>query len=180
MPDGDDPILGRVPGAPAASGGGDDDDERPAPGLTQLEQLRDELGDIPEEFIELEVPKRDGWFLRVGTKIRYDQLMAWRKQATDKNVLNELRMGAYTLANKNTAIVRRGDELTDGDGKILTFRSRAFKDLIGAKDAVDAVVLLYGNDFHVLNAANRLLFEAGYAEGIGSAEDDDDEGPTER
>lgn len=170
--DGDDDVIGRLPRA--------GDEEAPTPGLTPLEQLRAELNEIPVEFVELEVPERAGWAVRVNTTIRYDNLMAWRKQATEKSgAVNELKLAGYALANQCVALVRNGEDLAGEDTKAWTFRSPAFKELIGATDAVDAAIKLYGNDFHAINAANRLLFEAGYADGVGAV-DDDDQGPTER
>lgn len=167
----DDDIMGRLPSA--------GDEEAATPGVTPLDTLRAELADIDDETVDLEVPKRPGWAVRVSTTVRYDKLMGWRKQATSKSNVNELRLAALALANQNTAIVRNGDDLADDDGELYTFRSRGFKDLLGADDAVEAVIRLYGNEFHVLNAANRLLVEAGYADGIGAVEDDE-EGPTTR
>lgn len=155
------------------------DAEHPA---TPLEHLRGELADETDDEVTLEVPRRAGWSVRYGTDFSYEQLTAWQKGARDRTSasgLNDLRYACIVLANTCRGILRRGEDLTDG-GEPLVFRNKVLWGLVTpvADRTVDAVQRFYGRDAHVIAAAKRVLIEAGYADIVETADDDDNLDPS--
>lgn len=152
------------------------DDVEPVDDVSDLDLLGRDLAEkVTAEVTTLPVPTRNGYSVRYSTDIGQGELDAWRKRSKDKRrtdgVASE-RFAALILANKATAIVRAGRELTE-DGEPLTFRSSEVLALVHAQSAADAVAKFYGGDAYVDQAARSLLSEAGWGDDVLT-----DEGPT--
>lgn len=155
-----------------------DPDLAPVDTVSPLEELRAELtAPVEGADVVLAVPGRPGYAVRYSSSFTYEQLTAWRKRATDRNEVNEIRFAALILANQSRAIVRNGDEVVDA-GAPLTFRSKAFLALYEVDRVADAVVAFYGNDFDVAAAGNSLLRAAGFGAEAPTVDEDEESGPT--
>lgn len=164
--------TGRLDDTPA------DPDVAPVAAANPLDFLRLELAEeVTTDDLVLDVPGRPGYAVRYGTVVRFEEVEAWRKRASDKKGnADALRLGAIILANRCHAIIRNGVEL-EVDGEVVTFAHDAILEATGTHRAVDAVVAFYGRDPHVLTAADAVLAEAGFGDVVSEADELD---PTTR
>lgn len=160
-----------------------DDDEEPGP--TAAPEPGSPLGDIRAEltaeesedegFFSLPVPKRPGYTVRFSTDFPFER---WKeaqnkgrsKQPGQKAQIDPVKASAWVLQELCRGIFRHGEEVLL-DGKPLVFASRSFIDLYGAKTVNQALRRFYMKDGHLMNAADRVLEEAGYGDVDFSDED---------
>lgn len=170
-------VAGELGARPASTIGPEerhavDDLDRPRPTpervaaeiATPLDALRDEVTAELAETTTLEIPGRPGYGVRFSLNIDHPMLGLWRKKAKDSQQpegIDELKWACIILAAQAEAIVRNGDELVL-DGEPVTFSSRPLLELLGAREAHQAVRKLYGRDAHIVNTAYVLLELAGY------------------
>lgn len=152
-------MAGRIADPDLAPAG--DPDVTPVGAANALDFLRRELAEeVTTEDVVLDVPGRPGYAVRYGTVVRFEEVEAWRKRASDKKGnADTLRLAAIILANRCHAIIRNGTEL-EVDGEAVTFAHDAILEATGTHRAVDAVVAFYGRDPHVMVAADAVLAEA--------------------
>lgn len=135
---------------------------------TNLARLVDELNaDLEPEILTLTVPRRTGWTVTYTAGIDGDTAEAWTARAlTKKGTVNQLRYACIVLANTCTAIRKNGEPISD-QGDDVTFRDRAFLELMGVGRATDAVRKFYGGPEHlgdgaIIAAAGEVLTAAGF------------------
>lgn len=141
--------------------------------IAEEERQADEDG---ESIVVLEVPRRPGWAVHCKAVVTYPQMRAWQKRARDSDGIDELKLAALIIAHTNRAVMKDDEHLGE-HGETVTFRDAPLKDVLKAKDAPEAVVRLYGNDFHVGVAANKVLSEAGMGQDVAAFARED---PTRR
>jgi hypothetical protein len=140
------------------------DDVAPPP--TELEAILGELVTELEAEATLPVPERPGWAVVYNIDVDHRLLGRWQRASRDTDLPNNIDELKYTLtflAALCRRIIRQG-KVVELAGEAVTFRSREFQKLLGARDANEAVRKVYGRDAHVLTAGAALLREAGYTE----------------
>lgn len=181
---------------PAFPGGGDDvdplagldeeyagpDDATPAGPRTMLDELRDEVArPIEREPLVVQMRERAGWSVVYDLTYTADDHKTLQRRATNRRrtgpgagELDNFLLNRLVLATKCAGLRRRGEDVTDGDGRRLTFRSRAFLDVMGVDSAAKAVSRWYAGDEGGLAA-----HAAAIVDGSGFSEDDLTADPTE-
>lgn len=157
------------------------DDLAPVPASNALDLLRADLADeVKVEEVTLPVPGRPNLAVRYACDVDGDELVVWRKRSTNRqrNVIDEVKLGALALAFKSVAILRNGVEVTDG-GEPVTFRHPAILTMTGQSTVTGAIRYFYGLDGHVLAAANKVLTVSGFGDELTEV-DDDTADPTKR
>lgn len=158
--------------------------------VSELAAIRDEIAaenEQPEDdnLVRLQVPERPGWVVVCTTKgITYNRLLAWRKLPVVKKKgapggISELMSGAVIISEQCRSIIRNGTELVH-QGEPVTFRDEAYREVFDAGDAVEAVLLTFKNDWHVIAAGNQMLAASGFGQLVGIEDDGDEASPTER
>jgi hypothetical protein len=113
----------------------------------------------------IEIPAVPGLFAEYATTLETRQIARLRVAADrhpDKNA-RQFRFNLLLLAQYNTGFYLNGEQLTDGDGQVTTFRSRELWEQFGdVADSAAAVYEMFGrNDFAVIQAAGALMTDAG-------------------
>jgi len=133
---------------------------------SDLAAIRAELAANVTPTIDLAVPTRPGWAVRVRADFSSRQVDTYRRKARDKNFIDGvdgIRFAAMLVGAQTTAVLRHGAPLVL-DGTPQTFATKDLQQLLGADSVATAVRALYGLDGHLDAAARRLMAEAGYGD----------------
>lgn len=150
----------------------DDDLDGPRGELDPLAVLAEIAGEV--ELADIVVPHRyrPGWAVRYSTEIDNDDLKRWRKAAKatgaagKRGEIDDLRFACISLANLCQAVIRNGEEVTDGAGTVLTFANGAMRKLYRVERAADVVRKFYGNDPYLGATFDTVLREAGVGDEV--------------
>lgn len=151
-----------------------------------LDALREALKVKAEnEPVRLRVINRPAITIVFDTNIDSERLKAWDKAAVRKTGKGKgdkdiIIWSSMILANQMSGLLYEGEEVLDPETEQpLTIRSNIFRDLLGLPDTADRELVLktlYGSDGHLIQAAGRVMQEAGY--GDDTEEMDEDENPS--
>lgn len=114
----------------------------------------------------IEIPAVPGLFAEYATTLETRQLNRLQQSAQrypDRS-LRAFRFNLLMLAHYNTGLYLNGEQLLDGTGAPVTFRSKELWEQWGGAvgSAADAVHQMFGhNDFAVTQACNALMTDAG-------------------
>lgn len=116
--------------------------------------------------IDLEVPTRAGWVLRVRADFGSRQVDHWRKLSKDRKLSDGFdggKFAALVIGANTTAILRHGEPLVI-DGTEQTFTTKELAEVLDGATVADRVRTLYALDGYLDAAAKRVLAEAGFGE----------------
>ena len=133
---------------------------------SDLDAIRAELAAQVTPTIDLAVPTRPGWAVRVRADFSARALDGYRKASKDRKFADGLdgaKLSALIIGANCTAVLRKGAPLVL-DGTPQTFATKDLRELLGTSDVASTVRALYGLDGHLEAAARRLLVEAGYGD----------------
>lgn len=167
MPDPDAPTFGAPPvlddEVPLDDGPQEPDEER-----TELDDLEAELGATELPTVTLAVPGRPRYAVVYRLSFTDRDLDTWRRKAKDKRYADGVsgtKFAAILLASTCLRVLRDGETL-EVDGKVATFTSRPFLELLKATTAVDGVLKLYGLEGHAQQAAGSVQRAAGWLDPV--------------
>lgn len=157
--------------------GSSEPEPKPAPsGLpatptdSPLSRLKETISKkIQRPTILLEVPDREGVFLRISPNVTQTQMKAWRRNAGEdtKKGMDPTKFAAYVVGHTTIGIEMDGEEVFDDDGNSLNFASRDILQSTGASRPVpDAVLAFFNLDPHVEAGALAILEAAGYGDTV--------------
>jgi L-fucose mutarotase/ribose pyranase (RbsD/FucU family) len=137
---------------------------------TLLDRLRETVSKKVERPVVLvEVPSRDGVYIRISPNITQNQMRAWRRNAGEdsKAGLDPTKFSAYVIGHTTVGFEIDGEEVVDGDGNSMNFASDAILQMTNADRPVpDAVREFFGVDPHLEAAALAILEAAGYGDTV--------------
>lgn len=157
----DDPTVAALP-------------DQPGPVDNPLEALRAEFAkastDLAPPPRTWGVDARPGWAAQYRVDIaevilkgyRQRCIIKGRRSVSGEPDYNEVKLGALLAAHYNAGLTLNGQPVLDDAGDPMTFRSREFLTLAGAKTAADAVVKWYVTDGSLIALSRALLNAAGY------------------
>lgn len=141
-----------------------------APTVTPLSRLKETISKkVERPIIHLEVPDRDGVFLKISPNVTQHQMKAWRRNAGEdsKKGMDPTKFAAYVIGHTTVGIIMDGEEVFDEDGNALNFAS---KDILESTDTTrpvpDAVLAFFNLDPHVEGGALAILEAAGYGDTV--------------
>ena len=129
--------------------------------------INDLLAKVDRAPIEIPIPDKPGWTLRIKPQIDDSQMRRWTKTAagTDGNV-DQLTLSRLVIAELCIAICKDGEPVLDADGAPLSFGSPELRDgspsLKRASNA-DMVSAIFGNPVHVMQAGQVITEAVGEA-----------------
>lgn len=124
---------------------------------------------VERPLILLEVPDRDGVYLRISPNVSQNQMKAWRRNAGEdsKKGMDPTKFAAYVVGHTTVGIEMDGEEVFDEDGNSLNFASKDILDSTGSTRPVpDAVLAFFNLDPHVEAGALAILEAAGYGDTV--------------
>lgn len=137
---------------------------------TPLSRLKEKISQkIERPLILLEVPDREGVFLRISPNVTQNQMKAWRRNAGEetKKGMDPTKFAAYVVGHCTVGIEMDGEEVLDEDGNSLNFASRDILQSTGTTRPVpDAVLAFFNLDPHVEAGALAILEAAGYGDTV--------------
>ncbi len=137
---------------------------------TVLDRLKDTISKkVERPVVLLEVPSREGVYLRISPNITQQQLKAWRRNSGEdsKNGLDATKFACYVVGSTTVGIEFDEEEVFDADGYPLNFASQVVLDMTDAQRPVpDAVRAFFGTDPHLEAAALAILDAAGYSDTV--------------
>jgi hypothetical protein len=137
---------------------------------TLLNRLRETISKkVERPMVLVEVPDRDGVYIRISPNITQNQMRAWRRNAGEdsKNGLDPTKFSAYVIGHTTVGFEIEGEEVLDGDGLSMNFASAEILTMTGADRPVpDAVRAFFGTDPHLEAAALAILEAAGYGDTV--------------
>lgn len=151
-------------------------------GSTPFDLLREALQvEVDDKHKTYPVPKRPGVSVQFNTAIDADRVDIWRKRSEKGKGRNRefdgMKFSLIVIANQCTGFFINGEEVLDGDGEPVTFRSPVIREFLRLPDiaSFDLIIKkLYVADGHVISVADRIIEEAGFGEDV----PEDDENPT--
>lgn len=137
---------------------------------TALDRLKETISkEVERTVVLLEVPAREGVYIRTSPNISQNQMRSWRKNAGEdtKNGLDPTKFACYVVGHTTVGIEIDGEEVFTEDGVYLNFASPDILKMTGESRPVpDAVRSFFGNDPHVESAALAVLEAAGYSDTV--------------
>jgi len=139
-----------------------------ASGDSPLGRLKETISKkVERPIILLEVPDREGVYLRISPNITQKQMKAWRRNAGDetKKGMDPTKFAAYVIGHTTVGVEMDGSEVFDEDGNALNFASKDILESTGSSRPVpDAVLAFFNLDPHVEGGALAILEAAGYGD----------------
>jgi hypothetical protein len=131
-----------------------------------LDELAAELAaPVERPPVDLPVPARPGYLLRVRSDITQPELEGWRDKAkvagTRGPVLDQLLWAELVVGGSTVAILKDGEEIVE-NGKPVTFRSAWLQSTLGAASALVTVRKFLAVDAHLTAAAMAVLRASGF------------------
>lgn len=137
---------------------------------TLLNRLRETISKkVERPMVLVEVPDRDGVYIRISPNISQNQMRSWRRNAGEdtKSGLDPTKFSAYVIGHTTVGFEIEGEEVLDADGLSMNFASGEILNMTGADRPVpDAVRAFFGTDPHLEAAALAILEAAGYGDTV--------------
>lgn len=141
--------------------------KKPA-GPSLLDEFRAEVNKPAEQkpHITIPVSTRKNLLVTYDPNFEFGMFQAWQNRATNRKTkdVDLLRFCRMVLANQNVGINFKGRDLHDDNGEPLSFRSRAYWELVGAEDTQDAVTKTFGNDAALIAHGTHVIEQSGYGD----------------
>ena len=129
--------------------------------------VNDLLAKVDRDPIEIPIPDKPGWSLRIMPKVDDAQMRRFTKASTQADgTADLLTLSRLVVAETCVAILHDGDPLVDDEGASVTFASDFLRSGPGAKKGMsnaDMVSLVFGNPVHVMAAGQKVTDAVGEA-----------------
>jgi len=137
---------------------------------TLLDRLRETISKkVERPLVLVEVPDREGVYVRVSPNISQNQMRSWRRNAGEetKAGMDPTKFSAYVIGHTTVGFEIDGEEVLDSEGLSMNFASAEVLNMTGTDRPVpDAVRAFFGTDPHLEAAALAILEAAGYGDTV--------------